>query len=503
MSSVLVCLDKTGDIINLLPLLQDDSDTRLMVLREYAPLFSGISYSKPILFDGQFHELSRAMEEARAITPDVRSVTFTGDPETIKKFTFSPAGTTHATASSFAKESWTIAGRIDLWNEQPKLVFDRRSPEREAALLESVCPIKRGRKRKLMLVSAGGTSSPLQHRELLWMLLRLQFGRQYQIVDLSAIKAERFFDLLALYERADVLISTDSAPLHLAQACPALPVVAFVNDKPTFWFGSPWRTNYLFHCRYSEFPDKAVEILDVIETRSMPEPITVVLPFCVKDEALMMGMLQWMAQLSGTLPRTCVLHYDDTVADDSAIREAASKCFQTVLTSRYKAPKKPFVGWPSACNYAFQRACMFSWSHLPGPWLWCEPDCVPVKRDWLYRIESEYRAGGKPFMGSVIADSKEHKFGHVNGTAVYPKRAATLIPNAIASHKLAFDYAMRDEMIHLAHDAKRIMMHAEGKTFDAPALDTLMASETVLFHPSKDLALTNQLRERQTSKHPS
>lgn len=492
---ILVALDRIGDLINLFPLLQADPETRLMVLKEHAPLFDGISYSAPILFNGQFHELGKAMQEAKAITPDVRSGTFTGDPETIKKFTFSPTGTAHATSSSFAKETWKIAGPIDLWNEQPRLVFDKRSPEREAALLESVCPVKRGRKRKLMLVSAGGTSSPFPYRELLLTLLTLKFGEKYQIVDLSTIRAERFYDLLALYERADILISTDSAPLHLAQACPELPVVAFVNDKPTHWFGSPWRANHIFHCRYSEFPDRAMEMLNVI-SGNKPEPITVVLPFCAKDQWLMVEMLCWMAKLSGILPRTCVLHYDDTVTSDIDVRTAASHCFETVRASRYKAPKKPFVGWPSACNYAIQKACMFAWSHIPGPWLWCEPDCVPIKRDWLYRIENEYAAGRKPFMGAVIPNSDKHKFGHINGTAVYPRNAATLVPQAISSHLLAFDYAMRNEMIHLAHDAKKIMMHEEGKRFDGPELNSLLESDVVLFHPSKDTSLIKQLRER-------
>lgn len=497
MSNILVALDKTGDIINLFPLLHAEPETRLMVLRDYAPLFEGLSYSEPIIFDGQFHELGRAMKDAKAITPDVRSVTFTGDADTVKTFTFAPTGTPKATASSFAKEAWKIAGRIDLWNAQPKLIFDKRSPEREAALLNSVCPLKRGPKRKLMLVSAGGVSSPFQHRELLMTLLTLKFKAKYDIVDLSQVKAERFYDLLALYERADVLVATDSAPLHLAQACPDLPVVAFVNDKPTLWRGSPWRSNHVFHCRYSDFPARAVEMLSRIERpHEAVQPITVFLPFCAKDESLLVTLLEWMSTLHKPLPRTCVLHYDDTVSKADMILGLAEQCFKTVLTSRYKTPKKPFVGWPAACNYAIQKACMFSWSHLDGPWLWCEPDCVPINSDWLYRIESEYLAGGKPFMGTVIAPSGGHKFGHINGTAVYPKRAAAFIPKAISSHTMAFDYAMREEMIQMAHDANRIMMHADGKRFDKPELDALLASDMVLFHPSKDGSLIKQLQER-------
>jgi hypothetical protein len=77
-------------------------------------------------------------------------------------------------------------------------------------------------------------------------------------------QAERLYDLLAIYERAALLIAIDSAPLHLAWACRQFPVFALTQDKPSLWHGSSWRPNHLWYCRYHDWPERAVEMLAAI-----------------------------------------------------------------------------------------------------------------------------------------------------------------------------------------------------------------------------------------------
>lgn len=93
-------------------------------------------------------------------------------------------------------------------------------------------------------------------------LLKLRF-KDHLIVDLSQIKAERIYDLLGLMDKAVCLVAADSAPLHLARAS-NVPVCALINDKPILASGSVWRPNHIFHCRYSDFPHRAMEMLDAI-----------------------------------------------------------------------------------------------------------------------------------------------------------------------------------------------------------------------------------------------
>ena len=142
------------------------------------------------------------------------------------------------------------------------LVFNVRESDREKEWIPKAG--KRGPRKKILLVSASGKTSPFPHGDLLKELLRLKFPT-WTIIDLAEIRAQKFYDLLGLYEAANVLVATDSAPLHLAYAVPTLPVVALTNDKPSLWHGSPWRPQHIFHCRYRMFVERSVEMLRAIE----------------------------------------------------------------------------------------------------------------------------------------------------------------------------------------------------------------------------------------------
>ena len=192
-------------------------------------------------FDGGVHLLREAFAFAKSKFPSVKSLQVIGDCDTVAEITYL-AGQECARMTSFVKEYWRLAGKMPLWDSVLPLVFDRRDKEREKALISTVLPRKLGRQPakpdKILLVATGGTSSPFPYVELLWTLLRLNFTKGWRIVDLSGVQAHRFYDLLALYERAHCLVATDSAPLHLARACPTLPVMALTNDRPLLWNGS-------------------------------------------------------------------------------------------------------------------------------------------------------------------------------------------------------------------------------------------------------------------------
>lgn len=251
-----------------------------------------------------------------------------------------------------------------------------------------------------------------------------------------------------------------------------------------------------------------------------PNPIEIatVFSFCGKDQHLMAKSMGWIADLGPKRKRLCVLHYDGTVGSPlRSIVDSASRAFSTVLTSRYPTPQNPFVGWPAACNWAFQQACRFVMQRIHGPWLWFEADAVAVKADWLEQIELEYVLGNKPFMGTQIGDFDGLQMGHINGTAVYPPDAPTYFPRALANIRYPWDAGMRDEMISFAHFSNRIMQHCgaviNGKCKPANGpkaifrsqndVDTLIDPEVVFFHPDKEGTLIDRLRERKSCASPS
>jgi predicted GH43/DUF377 family glycosyl hydrolase len=270
MSRLFVQLGRNGDILNILPLLWDEAQRserpRLMVAKAYAGLLDGVSYVEPVIFEGEAFDLAPALKIAAALDPDYICTQTNGPTEFVRDLVYKRAGQTTAITTSYQKEMWKLAGKLPAWGAQITmplaqfpLVFDKRDKKREAAMMK---PFEKALKRKTILVCHTGISSPFEYRSLLVELLRLA---GCSVIDISAIKAERFYDLLGLYERADALVSIDSAPLHLACAVPELPVFALVRDKPQFWNGSSWKANHVWYCRYEDFPLRAVSMLEELK----------------------------------------------------------------------------------------------------------------------------------------------------------------------------------------------------------------------------------------------
>lgn len=271
MSKLYVTLGRNGDILNILPLLYADfqktgEKSRLMVAAEYASLLDGVSYVDRVVYDGPHYELDKAVALAKGMAKDCVVTQINGPVEAVKIHSYEAVGQTGAVATSFQKESWKLAGRLGDWDDCLPLVIDKRSLEREEKLLRGLDLIKRGKQKPLLLLSLGGSSSPFPYADLLRELVTGRFSQQFRILELP--QCERIYDLLALYERADLLIATDSSPLHLAWAVRDLPVFALANDKPLLWNGSSWRPNHLWYCRYSDWPHRATWMCHAIDSLS-------------------------------------------------------------------------------------------------------------------------------------------------------------------------------------------------------------------------------------------
>ena len=272
--STWLLLGRTGDIISILPFLKAEADAgekpTLIVSNQHANVLEGVSYVNAVPFNGGIHLLRQAWDWAKTQYPDVKSLQVIGASKDVAEITYGPAGQKSAATTSFVKEYWKLAGKMPLWDDVLPLVFDQRNPEREQSIVHQVLNAKRigkaGRPRKprpFILVSCQGNSSPFPYRELLLELLRLRFSSEFEVIELP--QAERIYDLLALYERAHCIVATDSAPLHLARAVPGLPVIALTNDKPILWNGSPWLPQWVWCCRYHDWPERALEMLAAIE----------------------------------------------------------------------------------------------------------------------------------------------------------------------------------------------------------------------------------------------
>jgi hypothetical protein len=240
----ILSLGRYGDILSQLPVayasyLKGGRDC-FVVANEFSDLFDGISYCDGKRYSGNQDQLNDAIKVCQGL-PDLRVAQVHRNPDTRRM------------EGNFALEGYRLGGFRDLWRMAP-LVFDRRNPEREQKLIE---------KQPFIAVSTQGISSPFANSEQLISKLQSRFP-DYKLVDLSKIRAERFFDILGILDTASCLVTIDTATLWLANAA-RCPVVALVNNG---WHGSPSPTTATSTFRYSDF--QVDQVCDEVEKTLLP-----------------------------------------------------------------------------------------------------------------------------------------------------------------------------------------------------------------------------------------
>jgi len=228
--------------------------------------------------------------------------------------------------------------------------------------------------------------------------------------------------------------------------------------------------------------------------------IIVAFPFCAKDVLVLAKNLEWQSELRTNWPE-CVLSYDRTVTREwvTRIEQMARRCYKT--THLFQYPNPPAGWWPP--NQAFQQTAKHMTAHK-APWLWFEPDMVPLCEHWLPMLQAAYDASGKEFFAPIIPD-----LGHYNGTGIYPSDAPNIIRSAMSESHTAWDVAMRSEMQDRAADASHVLQHCwtvvDGRPhpfgggtepyFSNKEDLRMLIPTAVLFHRDKELSLVDRLRE--------
>lgn len=219
-------------------------------------------------------------------------------------------------------------------------------------------------------------------------------------------------------------------------------------------------------------------------------PFTVVLSFFNGDAEQAHQTLEWIARLGTPKTHPILLNYQAGVPSTmvAAIIKSAHKSFTSVHRSEYRRPPRGTF----APTVAFIHAA-HSMQKMGKPWLWMEPDTIPLKPNWLEALQQEYDTCGKPFCGPIVP----HR-GHMNGTGLYPANTPELIPQTIRSPGDVWDWKMKGEMIDSCHDCSRIFFHTWGEIggklnpiegepadFSRPELFRQIPESAVIVHRAK------------------
>jgi len=238
-------------------------------------------------------------------------------------------------------------------------------------------------------------------------------------------------------------------------------------------------------------------------------------PFCASDSGLLKDLLLWLKQLDDHLPHGALLvaNADIGWGEASDMVALASKVFRrTEIISLDQSVN----GWPKGANALFSlTANHFEQRHI-GPWFWCEPDCIPLKKGWIDQLEAAYHAGNKPFMGAVMqAKEPDMPREYLAGCAVYPMDAWKRL-SAAWREDVAFDVATAPVTVSQASNTP-LIQHFWGQknlppTFvsdkrpDSPANALTLQNinvGSVLFHRNKDGTLLTLLGHKTATQYVS
>lgn len=218
------------------------------------------------------------------------------------------------------------------------------------------------------------------------------------------------------------------------------------------------------------------------------------------DQPLMVRWANRVKQLGPYLNHEIILSPCHGATTDK-IRLPLENCFRKVHVVPSGHAEK---GWPVSCNRAFQNICWHTILTTRQPFLFMEPDAIPLCEGWIDQIEEEYRRCGSPFMGDFVELSNsdiEGGIDHMSGIAVYDWNLSVSAPRLFncsnGREEFAWDIWAASDIIPKMHRTNLIHHDWRG-TGDKPhqwrknnVSPDFVRQGAVIYHPDKRGVLLN------------
>ncbi len=242
------------------------------------------------------------------------------------------------------------------------------------------------------------------------------------------------------------------------------------------------------------------------------------IPYCTKDSTLALHLLRWMQELqpSGYKPHSCLIAADAEVPSSTRreIFTLARPMFAHAFAIVVPVPPD-HQGWMLGSNYMFEKVSDTINQNTKLPWLWCEPDCVPLREGWLDALASAYADCPTRFMGFQVHQSNQPGMPpiHLSGCAIYDAQAHVGMKD-FTQVGGAFDIAAANYTTPRSLHSP-LFQYFWGKPDLAPTFKEIKADadpentipmgwlnpKAVIFHRSKDGSLVDCLRQRRVAKN--
>lgn len=164
----------------------------------------------------------------------------------------------------------------------------------------------------------------------------------------------------------------------------------------------------------------------------------------------------------------------------------------------------------SGANSMIRQFAWHFWFIKKGPWMFIEPDCIPLRPTWANELEDEYKNAGKPFMAAFVPEMKDVYPAHPSGNMILPQNAAELSQGLMLPQNVrvfgheerlvewAFDMACARDVLQEKrfHETKLIQHVFRGPSFEIPDDLNRIDPAACVFHSDKNGGLMERFRER-------
>lgn len=242
-------------------------------------------------------------------------------------------------------------------------------------------------------------------------------------------------------------------------------------------------------------------------------PLLIVIPYCPKDSATADRLLDWIAELGGCKEACALLASDATVPPETikALHAKAKKTFAVADAIVVQVPPA-HEGWGYATKVMFESCANQIEQCYKLPWLWLEPDCVPLAPGWAESLAGAYHRSPRRFLGVKVTPASGPV--HMAGPGIYPVDTFSSVKDALPSNA-HFDLAISNYILPRMVDTP-LIQHFWGKPDLAPTFKQIKCStdaenvlplsfirkEAVLFHRDPSGSLIDLLRPPQKTFLP-
>ena len=224
------------------------------------------------------------------------------------------------------------------------------------------------------------------------------------------------------------------------------------------------------------------------------------------------NLVNWIGELDGRLEFPALIVVDQTV-EQSRYTELFKKAKEVFSHVRLLTAQIPAIGWKP--NKMFMIAAKYVRDNYSLPFLWLEPDCVPLKSGWLADIAQAYAQSPLRYMGAIIEQTGQRGLPpkHLTGCSVYPNDAFNDFDSmpSVTNGSSAWDIAGADRIATAAQNTP-LIQHFWGEPTKWPVFfETVPAGapdnhvglnfinpSAVMFHRDKEGTLMPVLRKWKT-----